>query len=91
MRNNPLDLFSLQYVTQEEATAGRYGIEDVLLPLPGGSTLYPLHETARVYQDIAAQHGVNLQRSPHNVKEYSIAHLTGGYRKLLQKPRDMEW
>lgn len=78
-------------MTKDEAEAGAYSIADVLLPLPGAATQYPQHETAGVYADVAAQHGVNLQKCAHNVKEYSIAYLTGGYRKLLQKPRDMEW
>ena len=59
--------------------AGTYGIDDVVLPLPGGKVMYPQHETAQVYLDTAAADGVSLEEAPHAVKEFQITCLVRGY------------
>ncbi|KAH8937329.1 hypothetical protein BDL97_16G022100 [Sphagnum fallax] len=78
-------------VTADDILSGKYQIWDVLLPLPGCSTLYPANDTANIYEDLARKDLVDLHVCTHNVKEYAITHLSGGYRRLLQKPIDLEW
>lgn len=41
-------LAAVHTVTAEEAEAGSYDIEDVVLPLPGARVRYPQHDTAQV-------------------------------------------
>ncbi len=41
-------LAAVHTVTAEEAEAGSYDIEDVVLPLPGARVRYPEHDTAQV-------------------------------------------
>lgn len=77
-------------VTAEEAAAGRFSIDDVVLPLPGYESVYPQHATAEVYSQLAAADGVSLEAAPHGCQEFSIAALRGGYRCLLHRPTDLE-
>lgn len=77
-------------VTVEEAAAGAWRMEDVVLPLPGSEVLYPQHGTADVYLQLAAADGVSLDSSPHGSKDFSIMELTGAYRHLLHRPADLE-
>jgi hypothetical protein len=45
----------------------------------------------QVYKQHAAQDGVQLDGAPHNVREFSLAGLPGGYRRLLHRPADLRW
>ncbi|KAJ7515119.1 hypothetical protein O6H91_23G071800 [Diphasiastrum complanatum] len=82
---------NVKRVSADDVKSGRYSIRDVLLPLPGSSTLYPGNETSTIYQDLAAKDFLNLKSCTHNVKEFSIVHLPGGYRHLIVCPQDYEW
>jgi tRNA pseudouridine13 synthase len=55
-------------VTADDILSGRYQIWDVLLPLPGCSTLYPANDTANIYEDLARKDLVDLHVCTHNVK-----------------------
>lgn len=77
-------------VSHEEAAAGAWRIEDVVLPLPGRHVRYPEHATAGVYDELAAHDGVSLASSPHGCKEFSIEELSGAYRHLLHSLQDLE-
>jgi hypothetical protein len=46
---------------------------------------------AQVYKQLAADDGVSLERSPHNVRSFSIQGLAGDYRRLVQRPRATAW
>ncbi|GJP64908.1 hypothetical protein CLOP_g21844 [Closterium sp. NIES-67] len=81
----------VRVVRQEEADQGIYSIDQVVLPLPGGSIQYPTNSTAEVFHSLAAKDGIDLFRSKHSVKEYSIERIPGGYRRLLQMPSDYNW
>ncbi|GBG83207.1 hypothetical protein CBR_g36821 [Chara braunii] len=81
----------VKHVTEEDTIRRLYTIEDVLLPLPGASTLLPAHETADIYTEMSKKDGINLTSSSHKVKDFSIMHLAGGYRKLIQKPQEFSW
>ncbi len=41
-------LATVHVVSDEEAAAGMYSIDDVVLPLPGSCISYPEHATAQV-------------------------------------------
>ncbi|XP_059064023.1 multisubstrate pseudouridine synthase 7-like [Cryptomeria japonica] len=78
-------------VDADDIALGKYTIDDVLLPLPGSRIIYPANDIAETFHNLAGKDSVNLQDSLHNVKEYSIMSLAGGYRKLIQKPSDYIW
>ncbi|CAI0384143.1 unnamed protein product [Linum tenue] len=78
-------------VTAEDIIAGKYAIDDIILPMPGSRTIFPANDISDVYHDSAKKDGVNLTESVHNVKEFSIASMTGSYRQVFHKPRDFEW
>ncbi|BDA41229.1 Multisubstrate pseudouridine synthase 7 [Coccomyxa sp. Obi] len=78
-------------VTEEDAAAARFSIDQVVLPLPGCRIHYPRHDTAQVYRDLAAEDGISLDSAPHGVRDFSLTALPGGYRRLLHRPRDLNW
>jgi hypothetical protein len=45
----------------------------------------------QVYKQLAGEDGVSLDRSPHNVRNFSIQNLAGDYRRLVQRPRATAW
>lgn len=81
----------IKCLTKEDVASGKYNISDVLLPLPGGSSIFPANGTADVYHDLASKDSVDLQKSTHNVKEFALPLLPGAYRLFLQKPVNLEW
>jgi tRNA pseudouridine13 synthase len=77
-------------VSAEEAAAGTWRIEDVVLPLPGRDVRYPDHATTSVYAELATLDGVSLDSSPHGTKEFSVEELPGAYRRVLHSLQDLE-
>eukprot|EP00198_Chlamydomonas_reinhardtii_P010971 XP_001700308.1 predicted protein [Chlamydomonas reinhardtii] len=72
---------------------------DLVLPLPaaGAGVVYPAHDTGAFIREAAAAAGVYLDRpssapsaaaAPH---ELSLASLSGDYRRLLIRPRHLEY
>lgn len=55
--------------------------------------LYIERETVllQVYADLAAKDAIALDSAPHKVRDFSMAALPGGYRRLLHRPRDLNW
>jgi tRNA pseudouridine13 synthase len=51
----------------------------------------PARPPTRPRAQVADQHGVQLGRSQHSVKELSLAGLSGDYRRIIHRPRDLEW
>ncbi|ERN01557.1 hypothetical protein AMTR_s00002p00271620 [Amborella trichopoda] len=88
---NGENIQSVKIVDAEDINSGNYTIDDVILPLPGSRSLYPKNDVAGVYHDLAKKDGITLMESSHNVKEFSITKMTGGYRRILQRPLDFEW
>ncbi|KAK2992408.1 hypothetical protein RJ640_027856 [Escallonia rubra] len=78
-------------VTEEDLSAGKYTVDDVVLPLPGSRVIYPLNDTGKVYQDLATKDAISLTECVHNIKEFSLTSMTGDYRRVFQKPKDFEW
>ncbi|KAF6175045.1 hypothetical protein GIB67_039593 [Kingdonia uniflora] len=84
-------LSAYQAVNAEDLLRGDYTIDDVILPLPGFRVLYPANDTAEVYHDLAKKDSISLTECAHNEKEFSITRMTGGYRRVFQKPINFEW
>jgi len=82
---------SVKAIGEEDLVAGNYKIEDVILPMPGSRVIYPLNEIGKIFHDLAKKDGISLTESVHSVKEFSITSMTGGYRRVFQKPMDFEW
>ncbi|KAK9735300.1 hypothetical protein RND81_04G197000 [Saponaria officinalis] len=81
----------VKVVDEEDLLKQKYTIEDIVLPLPGSRAIYPANDVANVYHDLASKDHISLTESVHNVKEFSITSMTGGYRRVFQKPKDFEW
>ena len=69
----------------------RYSIEDVVLPLPGASVVYPKNDMEAIFHEIATRDNVSLTTSTHRVKEFSVEKLSGDYRKVIVKVPDLEY
>eukprot|EP00428_Durinskia_dybowskii_P068102 CAMPEP_0170408230 /NCGR_PEP_ID=MMETSP0117_2-20130122/28678_1 /TAXON_ID=400756 /ORGANISM="Durinskia baltica, Strain CSIRO CS-38" /LENGTH=672 /DNA_ID=CAMNT_0010665547 /DNA_START=17 /DNA_END=2035 /DNA_ORIENTATION=- len=78
----------VRYVTEEDVACGRYAITDVVLPLPGYESVYPLHDIGAYYDELFAADGLTR-------RSYDDCHAAyrerGVYRKLIQAPKDFEW
>ncbi|KAG2316175.1 hypothetical protein Bca52824_019297 [Brassica carinata] len=81
----------VKVVSIEDMEAGTYSTSDIVLPLPGSRVIYPSNDIAEIFHDLAKKDGISLTESIHGVKEFSITSLTGGYRRVFQKPIDFEW
>ena len=75
-------------VSEEEAAEGKYTIDDVVLPVPGTDVIYPLNDVAAEYDRHLATHGLVRGSFAHHVRQFR---LRGDYRRLLQRPSDLEW
>ncbi|KAI8555938.1 hypothetical protein RHMOL_Rhmol05G0214600 [Rhododendron molle] len=95
---------SVKAISEDDLAAGNYTIEDVILPMPGqrscrSRVIYPLNEIGEIFHDLAkkasrfsrVQDDISLTQSVHSIKEFSITSMTGGYRRVFQKPMDFEW
>ncbi|KAL9225491.1 hypothetical protein vseg_001408 [Gypsophila vaccaria] len=81
----------VKVVDEEDLLKQLYTIDDIVLPLPGSRAIYPANDVANVYHDLASKDHISLTESVHSVKEFSITSMTGGYRRVFQKPKDFEW
>jgi len=89
----------VRYVTAEEAAAGTFTIDQVVLPLPGRMTVFPRHSTADVYRAEAASLGIPMvdpqggheKLGVHHVKEFCMTQLPGDYRRIVYRPKDLTW
>ncbi|PHH91087.1 hypothetical protein CDD83_1715 [Cordyceps sp. RAO-2017] len=72
-------------LTEEEASGGRWTIDDVVLPSPGYDVVYPANELGRFYEDFmgrADNGGLDPHRMRRLRREFS---LPGRYRKLMAR------
>lgn len=53
-------LARVHVVTRGEAESGKWSMQDVVLPVPGKSTLYPAHATRLVYANASRKDGISL-------------------------------
>lgn len=98
---------NVHVVTKEEAEDGKWGIESVVLPLPGTRILYPQWpggDGFKIYHQEASKDRIDLpqplgsnqdkeQKSSENKRgdEFSYGSLGGDYRPLLVKPKSFAW
>eukprot|EP01090_Pellita_catalonica_P001376 TRINITY_DN11084_c0_g1_i1.p1 TRINITY_DN11084_c0_g1~~TRINITY_DN11084_c0_g1_i1.p1 ORF type:complete len:397 (-),score=58.89 TRINITY_DN11084_c0_g1_i1:151-1245(-) len=75
-------------LTQQDVESGKYSIEDVVLPIPGYSSLYPGNELKQFYVDLLAKDQITTEMFRHSVRDFK---LQGGYRKLIERPRDVTY
>ncbi|KAI5081200.1 hypothetical protein GOP47_0004383 [Adiantum capillus-veneris] len=54
-------------------------------------TLLPKNDVASTYEELARKDSIDLYQSSHNVKDFSILHLPGSYRRLIQKAQELDW
>lgn len=68
-------------------------IDDVVLPVPGNSTILPENCAKDAMLERASADGVSIPpaRSPHRVKEFSMECLRGAYRHLLLRPSSLRY
>ena len=55
---------AVRRLTKEEASSGRFGLRDVLLPLPGHGIMYPGHGAADIYPSALAALGITSGNFP---------------------------
>ncbi|XP_077247888.1 pseudouridine synthase family protein isoform X2 [Tasmannia lanceolata] len=91
MAEIPEKVNSVKVVNSEDLLSCNYTFDDVALPLPGSRVFYPLNDIADIYHDLAKKDAISLTESVHSVKEFSITSMTGGYRRVFQRPIDFEW
>ncbi|GAB4835988.1 hypothetical protein Ancab_000907 [Ancistrocladus abbreviatus] len=81
----------VKVIDAEDLLKGNYSVADIVLPLPGSRAIYLGNDIADIYHDLARKDNISLVESAHNVKEFSITSITGGYRRVFQKPLDFDW
>lgn len=69
-------------------TLPNYSIENVVLPLPGYSIVYPENDVKAWYQELMKEDGLDVDNMRHRTKEYS---LSGDYRHVVVRPSDVSW
>ncbi|KAI5948716.1 PUS7 [Candida theae] len=80
---------AVRALTKEDIDSGKYSIFDVVLPSPGFKIEYPTNEKLRqVYIDTMAKDNLDPFNLMRKNKEFS---LTGAYRTLLSKPKDLSY
>ncbi|KAI5965355.1 PUS7 [Candida pseudojiufengensis] len=76
-------------VTKEDIAEGKYSIFDVILPSPGYKITYPENEKLQnVYIDTMSLDNLDPFKLIRKNKEFS---LTGAYRNLISKPKDISY
>lgn len=65
-----------------------YSLEDVVLPIPGHTSVLPLNEVGEFITKSLESYGLSLQDFANPTREFD---LRGGYRKLIAKPKDLTW
>ncbi|KAM9972770.1 hypothetical protein ACTFIR_012139 [Dictyostelium discoideum] len=78
-------VIKVDYVTEDDVKNDRYTIQQVVLPLIGGSTILPKNIIGELYVEELAKS--NIQPSQFISKNRAID-LRGGYRKLLETAKD---
>ncbi|XP_035219310.1 pseudouridylate synthase 7 homolog isoform X2 [Stegodyphus dumicola] len=76
----------VKFVSDEDIN--RLTINDILMPLPGHSVVYPNNETKDWYEDCLKSDGMSWNNFESKVKTYS---LSGAYRKVIITPTDVKW
>lgn len=79
---------NIHIVTKEDIEQNRFQISDVILPLIGSDILFPQNEFHAMYLDLLHADDLSLEIFQ---KCLVIYRLKGGYRKLMEYPKNLEW
>lgn len=78
-------------LSAEEAESGKYNMFDLVLPLPGFDVMYPTNELGAFYTSyMGSDEGGNLNPKDMRRKWKDIS-LSGSYRKIMARPRGLDW
>ncbi|GAB5370926.1 hypothetical protein AAMO2058_001535200 [Amorphochlora amoebiformis] len=78
-----------EVIMLDEKTAGNYSIFDIILPTPGSDVVIPSNLKSsylKILKEYAIESLIDSNQSP----RYDEAALTGNYRKLICRPKDLE-
>jgi tRNA pseudouridine13 synthase len=78
----------IHIVTAEDVISKKYSISDVVLPLVGSEILFPHNDIGNYFHELLAVDSLSVDLLS---KCHIIYRLKGGYRKLIEFPRNLEW
>lgn len=84
--NKKSHVTDVEFVTDENIQ--KVSINDILLPLPGHSVIYPENEIKDFYETFLEEDNMNWGSFESKVRTYS---LSGDYRKIIIIPTDVKW
>jgi tRNA pseudouridine13 synthase len=79
---------NIHIVTAEDVASKKYTIADVILPIPGCDVVLPSHSLGKFFLDAMAEDGISLETFSTCQPMYRSR---GAYRRLIQRPEDLEW
>ncbi|CAN3367649.1 multisubstrate pseudouridine synthase 7 [Diutina catenulata] len=77
----------VRHLSAADIASGKYSIYDVILPTPGFKIEYPT-KMLETYKEVMAADGLDPENMVRKVKEFS---LTGSYRHVMVKPKNMSY
>ena len=82
-----VQLPKVEVLTSETASA--HSLDEVVLPFPGGSRVqYPANAMRAEYMDFIGKMGLSVSDME---SAEGLFNLVGGYRRIIVKPRDLQW
>ncbi|GMH65533.1 hypothetical protein TL16_g04218, partial [Triparma laevis f. inornata] len=77
-----------KHVTLEEASANKYSIYDIVLPIPGTNILYPYNSVKDDYvKNLGSEEALNWNKGS---AASQFQYMKGGYRCVLEKVQDLK-
>jgi len=75
-------------LTENDILLKTFTIYDIVLPLPGYDVIYPSNKIGKYYQEVLSSDGIDIHNMKNKIKDLS---LSGTYRNIVEKPKDMSW
>lgn len=75
-------------VTEEDVVQNRFTMWDLVLPLVGYESVFPSNEIGNYFHSLLEIDGLSIQTFKNCSQAYR---MKGGYRKVIQKPGNLEW
>ncbi|CAJ0912526.1 5384_t:CDS:2, partial [Entrophospora sp. SA101] len=85
---NSDDLKEIKVKILKKEDLSNYTINDVVLPLPGYSVIYPDNIIFDKYKELMYRDKLDPRSMRRSVKDCS---LSGSYRQIIGKPNDLSW
>ncbi|KAJ4462071.1 putative Multisubstrate pseudouridine synthase 7 [Paratrimastix pyriformis] len=82
-----VDRKKVHIVVAEDIQAGRFGLSDVVVPIPGSSVIMPTNALGTYAAQLLAQDGADVALREGKYSDL----LVGDYRKLIERPVDLQW